>query len=330
MINIEEMVRYLSAAKGLGKSTVYHVCNRLRYINKYLFDGVTQEGFLDLITQKKETNAPSSVNSLIVAWNHYVAYLKYVDLPCPYKPVSTVKMKASPARTFLTPEQMRSIAELYVDYNQNREYLNQIYRALFMFYALTGARVSEAINLKVKDVSLATRSCWFTHTKNGDQRKVLLPDELVTLMTPLCQTDGEKYVFRSSRGGKYDRQDINDELHRRCKLLGYDPKIHVHLFRHSFVSLLLQSGVDITTIARMIGHRNINTSFAIYGHLVDDMFRTALDKHPLVLDKLDPQTILKQDLEMMKRLRIFKDKRFSTKVTQSDDSVEVTVEVKKD
>lgn len=90
----------------------------------------------------------------------------------------------------------------------------------------------------------------------------------------------------------------------------------------------MQQGVDITTVARMIGHRNINTSFAIYGHLVDDMFRNALDKHPLVLDKLDPQTILKQDIETMKKLRIFKDKRFTTKVVESNNVVEVIVVVK--
>lgn len=328
MINTDEMVRYLSVVKGVGKSTVYHVCNRLKYINKHLFDGVTQDGFLDLIAKEKEVKAPSSINSLIVAWNHYVSYLQYGDFPCPYKPVGTVRSKASPARTFMTPEQMRSIAELHVLYTQNREYLNQLYRSLFMFYSLTGARVSEAIALKVKDVSLATKSAWFTHTKNGDQRKVLLPDELVELMAPFCKADGEKYVFRSSRGGKYDRQDINDELQRRGKLLGYTERLHVHLFRHSFVSLLLQQGVDITTVARMIGHRNINTSFAIYGHLVDDMFRTALDKHPLVLDKLDPKTILKQDLEQMKKLRIFKDKRFITKVSESDNTIELIVVVK--
>lgn len=330
MINAVEMQRYLSVVKGLSKTTVYHVCNRLRYINKWLFDGVTQDGFLDFIAQKKEVMSASAINSLIVAWNHYVAYLQYGDFPCPYKPVGTMRSKAGPARTFMTPEQMRSIAELHVDYTQRSEYLNQVYRALFMFYALTGARVSEAINLKVKDVSLATKSAWFTHTKNGDQRKVLLPDELIQLITPLCDKDGEKYLFCSSRGGKYDRQDINDEMQRRSKLLGYTERMHVHLFRHSFVSLLLQQGVDITTVARMIGHRNINTSFAIYGHLVDDMFRSALDRHPLVLDKLDPQTILKQDLETMKKLRIFKDKRFSAKVSQSDDTIQVVVEVKHD
>lgn len=219
MINTDEMVRYLSVVKGVGKSTVYHVINRLKYINKYLFDGVTQDGFLDMIAQKKEIMSPSSINSLIVAWNHYVNYLNYGDFPCPYKLVGTMRSKASPARTFMTPEQMRSIAELHVGYTQNRDYLNQLYRALFMFYALTGSRVSEAINLKVKDVDLATKSAWFMVTKNGDPRKVLMPDELVELVTPLCKKGPEKYVFCTSHGGQYDRQDINDELQRRAKLL---------------------------------------------------------------------------------------------------------------
>lgn len=330
MINTDEMTRYLSVVKGLGKSTVYHVVNRLKYINKYLLFEITQDGFLDFIAAKKEVMSPSSINSLVIAWNHYVAYLSYANMPNPYKPIGTMRAKVSPARTFMTPVQMRSLAELKVVYSKNSEYLNQVYRALFMFYALTGARVSEAISLKVKDTDLATKSAWFMVTKNGDPRKVLLPDELVELMTPFCQKDPNRYVFCTSHGGQYDRQDINDELQRRAKLLGYTQRIHVHLFRHSFVSLLLQQGVDITTVARMIGHRNINTSFAIYGHLVDDMFRNALDKHPLVLDKLDPHSILKQDLDLMKKLRIFKDKRFETKVVESGDSIELVVTVKEE
>jgi len=330
MIDVSEVARYLRGVKDLEKSTIYMITNRLRYINKNLIGEITQENVVEFVTIKRDEMSPSSVNSIIIAWNHYVAYLHYYNFPCPYKPIETKKRKAGPARTFLTAEQMRAIAELHIEYTQNRHHLNHLWRALFMFYALTGARVSEAINMKVKDVSLATKSAWFTKTKNGDPRKVLLPDELIELLTPLCDADPDAWVFRSGRGGKYDPQDVNDELHRRCKLLGYSEKIHVHLFRHSFVSLLLQQGVDITTVARMIGHRNINTSFAIYGHLVDDMFRSALDKHPLVLDKLDPKIILKQDLEQMKKLRIFKDKkRFHAKVTESEDSIELVIKLVK-
>ena len=41
-----------------------------------------------------------------------------------------------------------------------------------------------------------------------------------------------------------------------------------HSLRHAFVSALLSHGVPITDVAAWLGHRNINVTYATYGHLV--------------------------------------------------------------
>lgn len=50
-----------------------------------------------------------------------------------------------------------------------------------------------------------------------------------------------------------------------------------HSLRHAFVSALLSHGVPITDVAVWLGHRNINVTYAIYGHLVPSSLGRAHD-----------------------------------------------------
>jgi integrase len=50
-----------------------------------------------------------------------------------------------------------------------------------------------------------------------------------------------------------------------------------HSLRHAFVSALLSRGVPITDVAAWLGHRNINVTYAIYGHLVPSSLGRAVD-----------------------------------------------------
>jgi integrase len=51
---------------------------------------------------------------------------------------------------------------------------------------------------------------------------------------------------------------------------GIDPSFHPHSLRHLFASVMLGQGEQITDVARWMGHRSINVTFAIYGHLLPD------------------------------------------------------------
>lgn len=46
-------------------------------------------------------------------------------------------------------------------------------------------------------------------------------------------------------------------------------KIHLHDIRHSYVSMLIEKGVDLFTISKLVGHSNINITSSIYAHLYD-------------------------------------------------------------
>lgn len=47
------------------------------------------------------------------------------------------------------------------------------------------------------------------------------------------------------------------------------PHINPHAFRHTLASVLCLNGIDITTISKWLGHRNVTTTMNIYEHILD-------------------------------------------------------------
>ena len=55
----------------------------------------------------------------------------------------------------------------------------------------------------------------------------------------------------------------------------------LHTLRHTFASHLVQNGVDLYTVSKLLGHSSINTT-EIYAHLSPNSFKSALCKLPKI------------------------------------------------
>ncbi len=75
----------------------------------------------------------------------------------------------------------------------------------------------------------------------------------------------------------------NKQLSKWLKEAGITKKITFHCFRHTFATLLLTEGVDIYTVSKMLGHREIKTT-QIYAKIIDDAKRKAANKIKLDID----------------------------------------------
>jgi integrase len=67
---------------------------------------------------------------------------------------------------------------------------------------------------------------------------------------------------------------------RAARLVGITEGFTPHSLRHVFASALLARGVPITDVAEWLGHRSIEVTYRIYGHLVPSAWgraREALD-----------------------------------------------------
>lgn len=133
---------------------------------------------------------------------------------------------------------------------------NLKHRAILATGFSCGLRVSEVINMKLKDID---RHRMIIHIRNAKGRKdrfVKLSKNLLALLEDYYKRfKPVDYVFNGQFDIKYTATSCNKLMK---KYIGADT--HFHLLRHSFATMLHEKGVDIATISRILGHNSIKTT----------------------------------------------------------------------
>lgn len=88
--------------------------------------------------------------------------------------------------------------------------------------------------------------------------------------------NSEGYLFIQESGKIMSPNTINEWMIKLSKRLGM--RIHPHKFRHSQASILYASGVDIVTISKRLGHKQVSTTQNIYAHMMEKSDKEASDK----------------------------------------------------
>lgn len=162
-------------------------------------------------------------------------------------------------------------------------------RALLLFLARTGARISEALGVEAADLSLdGARSQVMLRGKGRKQRMVPLACDIVAAIDGLLRERGiarhERVpLFIGSRGQHLTRFGATHVVRRAVAGASKQmpelarKQISPHVFRHSLAMILLQSGVDLLTIQAWLGHAQVATTHR-YAAADVEMMRRGLDK----------------------------------------------------
>jgi integrase len=143
-------------------------------------------------------------------------------------------------------------------------------RPLLIFFLGTGARVSEALDLQWSDVDLGERRAMLRDTKNGLDRKALLPPAVVEALANLPRREGA--VFRRDDGDPYaDRErleggQIKTAFHtacRRAQIRDLTP----HDLRHTWASWFYAVSKDLLLLKAEGGWRTLSM-VERYSHLM--------------------------------------------------------------
>lgn len=140
---------------------------------------------------------------------------------------------------------------------------------LVEFLAYSGLRAfSEAAWVTWNDVDwnrreIIVRGAPTTGTKNSEVRRLpILPD-----MERLLQSIEARKAHRKSTDCILETKECRGALTRACKVVGI-PRITHHDLRHLFATRCIESGVDIPTVSRWMGHRDGGAlAMKVYGHL---------------------------------------------------------------
>lgn len=173
-------------------------------------------------------------------------------------------------RAYLTREELRKLAETPVR--------SDALRRTFLFSCLTGLRYSDVRKLtwgEVRSDGKFTRMV-FRQKKTGGQEYLDIPEEAVELMGERGESDA--VVFE----GMLSPQAINVALKKWAADAGIDKHVTFHSGRHTYAVMMLDLGVDIYTVSKLLGHTNIATT-QIYAKVLDKNKRAAVEKIPRLL-----------------------------------------------
>jgi integrase/recombinase XerD len=142
-----------------------------------------------------------------------------------------------------------------------------------------GLRVSEVVNLKVKDLDFTELLIHLKEAKGRKDRLTLIPEKMESdLRNLIAGKSANDYIFASERGGKLNERTPQAVFERALEKAKIKKDATFHSLRHSFATHLLENGVDIRYVQELLGHSNIRTT-QIYTHITNPALKNI--KSPL-------------------------------------------------
>jgi integrase/recombinase XerD len=146
-----------------------------------------------------------------------------------------------------------------------------------------GLRISELLGLQVTDIDASRMVVTVRHGKGAKDRQVPLSARLLSALRRWWSTHRHpRWLFP----GKTPARPLSDGMVQRIagrvvKRAGLRKKATLHTLRHSYATHLLEAGVDVVTLQKLLGHSDLSTT-ARYLHLSTRQ----MQKLPNVLDLL--------------------------------------------
>lgn len=143
---------------------------------------------------------------------------------------------------------------------KHKAILNTIYAA--------GLRVSEVINLRVKDINSQEGFIFIKDAKGKKDRHTILSDYLLQLLRKYYMLYKPAYwLFEGQNGERYSAKSVQIIYRTAQEKSGVDPWSTPHTLRHSFATHLLENGENLRHIQVILGHSSSKTT-EIYTHVI--------------------------------------------------------------
>ncbi len=183
----------------------------------------------------------------------------------PFSRVSMEKLPQSRIR-YLTREEFERLYQA----------CNNRLKPIVLLAVNSGIRLDNILSLTWKQVDLQKSVILLEHTKNGERLGLPINETLKQLLTELKRIRhiSSEYVFHTSTGTRFDGSKIGKWFRQALKEAGITD-FRFHDLRHTFASWLVQNGVDLYIVQRLLGHKTGEMTRR-YAHLAPDNLRTGV------------------------------------------------------
>ena len=139
---------------------------------------------------------------------------------------------------------------------------NLKHRTMLLTTYAAGLRLSETLHLRVTDIDSARLTIRVEQGKGGQDRYTVLSGRLLTALRDYWKrARPSTWLFPSSATGRPLDPSALQRAYQTAKgRAGITKPGGIHGLRHAFATHLLEAGVDLHTIQRLLGHRHISTT----------------------------------------------------------------------
>ena len=288
---IKEFENYLKYQKNYSS---YTVNNYIRDVNEYeeflkdnkfKYDNVDYEiciKYLNFLTSKNLSK--SSISRKLSSLRTYYKYL-----------VINNKANTNPFLLVTSPKKEKTLPK-FINYETIEEIFNepnlktkegQRERIILEILYSCGVRVSELVNIKIKDIDFSNKTI-LIYGKGSKERIVRFGDYAYDMLN-MYINDGRVKLLNNIQseylivGDKKESlttrriQQIIDDIIRKTSIkLNITP----HMFRHSFATHLLDNGCELLAVQELLGHESLSST-EIYTHVSNEHLRDVFVKcHP--------------------------------------------------
>jgi integrase/recombinase XerD len=333
-IDSEDFYSFITIKEGLEASSVRHCMGRLGIFNQWLeqsslsLDKDCVEKFFTELKNKGLTN--NSLNTYRFLFRHLVSYYKDRGLPHDFFDGFKSFKKLKPDIVIFTLEEIEKILNTNLTYGvfrgRDTNFLDFRYRTMTMFLAYTGCRYSEAAELTVKHLDISAGKAHFINTKTNENRTVYFVEPLKSRLQIMIQDRRlDDRVFRNSNEKLIQVTEYSQDLKKRARKAGITKRVFPHNFRHSYITHMLESGVPITEVANLVGHKDIRTTYSTYMHLADKTLERSAMKHPLIMRNVDTSRIIMNVKDAINAFHLQEDSRFLFSITEDNNALKIII-----
>ena len=260
-MNKDEFLKKLEVELKISKNSDYTLrnytdCNKkfLEYIKKNPED-VNED---DVKYYLAENLSKSSSSTLII----FLSALRYAYSNVLHKDITIgIKRPKKEKRipTVLTKDEVKTLINSIASKKS---------RLMVSFMYACGFRVSELVNMKVKDLNFEEKIGNVRQGKGKKDRVFNIPEFLLEdlkIQAEKQKEEKKEYLFTGPKE-KLSERNLQKIISLAAKHAEIKKDVHCHTLRHSFATHLLENGTDIRKIQELLGHSDLSTT-QIYTHI---------------------------------------------------------------
>jgi len=253
--------------KGLMPKTIEAYARGIRRIGEYFdyrIDDLSQNELLDYFHKLKEKSSWSTVKLDLYGLKFFYLHVlqrNWVDIPI----IKSPKVKRIP--------DIVTIEEAYKIFSTTRKLS---YRVFFFTLYSMGLRLGEGLRLQTGDIDAVRGRIHIRDSKGNKDRLVPLPTNTLNVLRrfwkvhkhPVLLFPNRKRALRNIHlvDSPLDRSGVQTAMKKVVKELNIKKNISCHSLRHSYATHLLEAGVDILELQKILGHASLLTT-SKYTHL---------------------------------------------------------------